>query len=931
VGARSKGLAGVAYLVVLAFGLTPAAPSATAGAPAAGGVASSSSTLERLRPLWSARGLMEAPAAHARSAVRAGTIIAWAYDWPKTALVALDLHTGRERWRMPMPKEQRPAIALAGGLALVQRAIGVTAVDLATGQQRWTRRLCRFQSDLETLADLRIGVGTCRVPDPPGDHDWQPRLIMAVAVDLTTGRELWRRETVSPGQGIAAAAGIIYLAAADTPYPNQIKQKGVTVFALDPRTGKVLRRFPLAHDPGHIDLFPGDPTRALFIGGDIAAVSLTDGRVLWRQPAPLPLTWGPLPFPRPELREGRLVVGYESQVRELDLRSGATIASWDIPWADKQARQPVRQVARPAPGGGALLIKDEWNEPALAFQLGKPGAVPRVAVLEVNYESVMAVEEGVVVVRKQDGGSGVVQGYAAFETIASEAAALDPVARVRAVLGRHADHLGPRAAGGREQAAALADLRAIPGFEGSLAALARDVANPWHAAAVDAVATTAPPDAAPILLAEVMRPLGFPPLTGNPDKDRELTERPTRQIDVFRRGDLIVALADLGDEKVADALTPLLFDPESPTGYGRRDWEIWGPWVESGYGKKSWAATRSESNAAFSPCLQAPAGRPEPHAAIYRLLARLARPRDLAALRRFDADNGAAGGWSHICDHDDEIKKRYGYPGRQASDLGLCQGWDVGAYRLTLSEALWLRSRLPDGKLGPPAWGADPGGDTLYRRRITAVKLDEVGHIEIQGTAIVDYRAQTWDRGLAPAVVFADRDGDGLPDLTESAFGTDPDRPDTDGDGIPDGRDAAPFAPPAKTDAARVHDEVVRFWTTFRAGGPVTVYSDPASWGGGGGVASAGVVLHRPLAPPNLSCQPFHFCQGSLRKPAVADGSRRCETVLAIEGIQVHGARAEATAAWPAQNGNGHRIEHKLVLRKVDGIWRVTEDRGPNF
>jgi hypothetical protein len=111
----------------------------------------------------------------------------------------------------------------------------------------------------------------------------------------------------------------------------------------------------------------------------------------------------------------------------------------------------------------------------------------------------------------------------------------------------------------------------------------------------------------------------------------------------------------------------------------------------------------------------------------------------------------------------------------------------------------------------------------------------------------------------------------------------------------------------------------------------VTVYADPASWGGGGGVSAAGFVLHRPLAPPNLSCEPFNFCQGSHRKPPVGEGSRRCETVLAIEGIKVHGARAEATASWPAQNGNGNRIEHRLALRKVAGIWRVTEDRGPMF
>src|SRR5262245_18385957 len=167
---------------------------------------------EKLQQLWSVRGLMDVGSGPARIPVHAGTMLAWAYEPPKTALVALDVRTGRERWRMPMPAERRHGIALAGDLALVERSIGVTAVDLATGQQRWTRRLCWFRSDLETVAGMRVGVGTCAVPDPPGVREWQLRMIMAVAVDLTNGHELWRRETDAAGQAIAAAAGIVYLA-----------------------------------------------------------------------------------------------------------------------------------------------------------------------------------------------------------------------------------------------------------------------------------------------------------------------------------------------------------------------------------------------------------------------------------------------------------------------------------------------------------------------------------------------------------------------------------------------------------------------------------------------------------------------------------------------------------------------------------------------
>jgi hypothetical protein len=174
----------------------------------------------------------------------------------------------------------------------------------------------------------------------------------------------------------------------------------------------VLRQFPLAQDPDHIQLLPGDATRALFIGDDLAAVDLTDGRVLWRQPAPLPVIGGSLPAPRTNLRDGRLVVAYESQVRELDLRSGAPLTSWDIPWTKPGARQPVRQMVQPTPGGGALLIKDAWNQPAFAFQFAKPGVAPRAVQLEVNYDAVLANADGVVVIAQRNGDG--VRGYAAF-------------------------------------------------------------------------------------------------------------------------------------------------------------------------------------------------------------------------------------------------------------------------------------------------------------------------------------------------------------------------------------------------------------------------------------------------------------------------------------------------------------------------------------
>ncbi|HEY7371786.1 MAG TPA: hypothetical protein VIF57_06375 [Polyangia bacterium] len=530
------------------------------------------------------------------------------------------------------------------------------------------------------------------------------------------------------------------------------------------------------------------------------------------------------------------------------------------------------------------------------------------------------------------------EGYATFDTIASEAAGLDVPARVRAILQRQPWHWRRASVGKKEQAAPLAELRSVNGFEPALQQIALDLKSPLHDAAVDAVAVTRIPGAAEVLLAEIARPMGFSPLTG--DRGRDQRAKLLLNNPMLRRSDLVASLADLDDPKAADVLAPLLAADESPIGLGRRDWETWGGWVESGYGKKSWAATDSEPSAGFSVCLQAPAGRPEAHAAIYRMLARLGRPRDVEALRRFDSANGTASGWAHICDADDALTTTYVDRSGLSNGLGLCRGWDAGGYRVTQSEVFWLRKRRLDGSFGPPAWAFDPGGDTVLQRRVMrGARQVEAGKIEIQF-------GENEIATVNPTEVFADRDGDGLPDKTEAAFGTDPARVDTDGDGIPDGRDPAPLVRTSATEAARVTDEVVRFVTTFRMGGPVGVYADPASWGGGGGIANAGITLHRPLAGPVPGCETYSFCQGrylwgdrgrrSYRGPGLppepaTEGKRHCEMSFAIESVAVQGAKAEAVAVWPAQNGNGQRMEHKLELRKVAGTWRVTEDRGPMF
>jgi len=111
-------------------------------------------------------------------------------------------------------------------------------------------------------------------------------------------------------------------------------------------------------------------------------------------------------------------------------------------------------------------------------------------------------------------------------------------------------------------------------------------------------------------------------------------------------------------------------------------------------------------------------------------------------------------------------------------------------------------------------------------------------------------------------------------------------------------------------------------------------------------VAGAAIALHRPLAGAAVGCKPFEFCEGpggaraAGRRmgreaagaiPAAVEVARRCEMPVAIDAIEVEGDRARAVAAWPSQNGNRMRMEHRLQLRKLAGTWRVTEDSGRMF
>ena len=380
-----------------------------------------------------------------------------------------------------------------------------------------------------------------------------------------------------------------------------------------------------------------------------------------------------------------------------------------------------------------------------------------------------------------------------------------------------------------------------------------------------------------------------------------------------RRDDLVVALASLDDARTADRLAHLLIQPGSPTGLGLFNWNVWGDPGNGDFGRKSWggapaAARRAahleeSAQESFSICLQNAPGRPASHAAVYRLLARLARPADRRTLQRFTDRSRRAGGWARICDDDDSLMQR-GDSRRLGTGWGLCHGFDAGDYRVTQIDGgdIWLRRRLAKGGFGPPALAYDAHkGATRDPGQLLAVEWREDDRrVQLEGRGPLSLSNRTWSGTLDPAVLFADRDGDGLTDLTEAAFGTDPARRDSDGDGVPDGRDAVPLAAPALAGRGRVVEEIVRYLTSFRLGGPLSIRADRDLWADGAG--PAGLVLYAPM------------------DPSAAPTKTLCGAPATIESLNSEANHAEAVVSSP------DRVGVALRLRKIRGTWRVISD-----
>jgi hypothetical protein len=148
-----------------------------------------------------------------------------------------------------------------------------------------------------------------------------------------------------------------------------------------------------------------------------------------------------------------------------------------------------------------------------------------------------------------------------------------------------------------------------------------------------------------------------------------------------------------------------------------------------------------------------------------------------------------------------------------------------------------------------------------------------------------------------------DSDADGLPDLVESRYETDPANPDTDGDGVDDGEDGNPLTPGGQVtgDQAEIRQAVFSIlFATCDSDSPLYV-----------------------VPPGEFADQEYRGYQGVvLRSPEIKLGR------VNVRGIDVEmKSPTSAVASITDYEADEAASGHRAVLEKVHGRWVVVDFR----
>jgi outer membrane protein assembly factor BamB len=253
---------------------------------------------------------------------------------------ALDLETGAALWQVSLDAGAHASPTIAGDLVIIAADDGVHALHSADGATAWTATgTGQVRGTPALTGRLAICMSTSGV---------------ATALDITTGATVWTKDLGEPDDtSVAVDAGIsvIGLASGD-------------VVALDVADGTERWRTNTG-DRARI----GTPTIAdgrVFVvtldghdadGHHVAALELTTGRVLWRQPSP-----GGKPAYSPALSGGLAIVGSEARsVAALDVESGTVAWQAPAPGVVEVVTAVAGNTVYSASNGGVAFALDAAN------------------------------------------------------------------------------------------------------------------------------------------------------------------------------------------------------------------------------------------------------------------------------------------------------------------------------------------------------------------------------------------------------------------------------------------------------------------------------------------------------------------------------------------------------------------------------------------
>jgi outer membrane protein assembly factor BamB len=224
----------------------------------------------------------------------AGTAFVWAVGEGRVivapdrgSLIALDLETGKQRWRLALSPGQSPEHGtIAGGRLYVGTSFPsegdlrppiVYAVDLATGRRRW-------QAVLEPGTDLEWGAPLVEgdlvlVADTSSHPDSEPTSRLH-ALHADTGRVRWKADLRSREQGFHTERPLVIGGLVLT-----VTTSGA-LLAVDAGSGREVwreRRGPL------LPLIGGTSGSLVFavVGGSLVALEARGGNQRWQTPLPV--------------------------------------------------------------------------------------------------------------------------------------------------------------------------------------------------------------------------------------------------------------------------------------------------------------------------------------------------------------------------------------------------------------------------------------------------------------------------------------------------------------------------------------------------------------------------------------------------------------------------------------------------------------------